>query len=272
MLDIAVKNLTEEGRLFDVPQVARQTFSRHFLQSVHCQLTFAEVDIEQILSSSDAISKMLHLANEDVVERIDEGSIEMRSGGEEHSLKHSSKPVGLLFKRQKPRMDVTLRSGSLVLSSYEYTGFDDFLKLQSEMLQLLEKVVGRAEFTSIGLRKINSMIIAPVKSLRETLKLFNPALFSLPRSGLTSDDAIKMFEGSVYLEKNGIASVVRHRLRQLNKPVDFEANLDFDLIYQGLTTSEEVLHKHLPEMNETIFDLFSWSVSEDMKNIMSHGD
>lgn len=249
----------------------RRTFPRHFLAAVHAELKFATIDIALILSQKDSLKKALVKKGFEGCEEIIESKMSFQSPkGQSPIISQQINPVGLKFTSSSPRMEFLLQPGGIVLSVFDYTGIDDFLRNFKQLFDVLAKslkIIPSDKINSVGLRKIDSIIIEPVTSLATALSIFNPALFCSARAGIYTLESFKISEEVTVLEQDKNASIIKARLIK-NGPQTLEAILDFDLISVSEAKLNHVFSSILPKLNQTHFDLFMWAITKDMISLM----
>jgi len=260
------------GELLKVPQKDRVKFGTHFLNSVHCQLTIPPLAADNIVNNGKVIKECLDFLNLDDPTQMREGSwrFEAPSTPDKAPQLHSEtqEVTGLRFLSKSPRVDVAISKTSILYSEYEYSGFDNFSDNLLKMVRCVAPILNIEKASCIGLRKINSILVGPVTSLDDALSAFNSELFGTAKSGIADTQAIKAFEGSLAMSKNGYACLLRHSLRNLEKEDRFEVQLDFDLVDQNERELDSDFSHVLENLNNTSFDLFSWSVSDVLTRIM----
>ena len=227
-----------------------------------------ECGVEKILEKQSDLNEALAPLELDVVTKILDGSVKINSVDNNHSVETSSKAVGLSFAQSSSNSSVNITANSILLSEYRYTGFDEFLKKLQLVYDTSSKILGEREVSRVGFRKINSILAGPVDSLAQACTMFNPSLFSVVRNGLAATSSVKLFEDTLMLERGKYSCLLKHRLRALPETGKFEFNLDFDLLRNTDLEPSSIFSEILPEMNEQHFDLFMWSVTDDMRKLM----
>lgn len=258
------------GELLKIPKLDRFTFETHFLHSVHSQLRFERIEPKKIQDAKENLASALGELFDGEPNDIFHSSVALsiHNNNAQAQINQPSDPEGLKFVGTHPRVELEIRSDSLVYSEYEYTGFDDFQNRLELVASVVQKFLGVENIRSISLRKINSILIGGVSSLPEAFSVFNSDIFSVIGSGISKTSAMKRFEGSLYLDENGKACVFRYRATQLDAPDKFEAVLDFDLIDNVERGLESVFSEPMDELNKTSFDMFMWAVNKELTEVM----
>lgn len=258
--------------LVNVTHSQRQTFKKHFLNSVHCELGLSGVAAGAIIANelpfNDAFKKLGFLECSKIVR----GHYRMEaSEGQEATLnmQQSTEVIGLRFVSQKPLREVNVTSQNIVVSDNAYDGFEAFSKRLESYVSIFTALIGsELRINKTGLRKINSIIIEPVQSYAEACEVFNPVLFGALRSGLVRGDALKISEEVLVLEKQNKICVLRNALKALESSNAYEAILDFDFVDNAKYTSQQVLSDVLPCLNELHFDMFMWTITDALLEAM----
>jgi len=184
-----------------------------------------------------------------------------------HNENHQA--IGLKFIVGSPRAELAVSGTSIIYSEYEYSGFDNFSENLLKIAESAKSVLDVQRVSCVGLRKINSMHVGPVSSIQDAVSAFNPALFGMVKSGVAETQTVKVFEGSLALQKDSYACLIKHRLRNLEEDNRFEVNLDFDLLDQNERVIDNNFSELLEHLNDTSFDVFSWAVGKELTGIMN---
>lgn len=258
-----------DNDLFNLRHIPRRTFSKHFLNSVHCEFGLSRIDFKTILSEETYLKTEFEKLGFQENKKVFQGHYLFASHNTGAiDFQQKSEPIGLQFGSQKPKRHINVTEKSILVSDFDYDGFESFLQRLKEFIQLVGKVLGKRDVNKVGLRKINSIITEPVESYADACSIFNTALFGLLRSGLPVPESISATEEVIVLETQGKLSLLRNRFTKRDKPNSYEANLDFDLVDTTEQKAEDALNVTLPKLNDIHFDLFMWAVTPDMIELM----
>jgi len=177
-------------------------------------------------------------------------------------------PIGLMFSSQKPRIEIQVLDTKVIISNFDYVGFEQFNSQLKEICVGISNFIPRKEVKKVGLRKISSIIIDPVHSYQDACAIFNPALFANVRSGLIKQETLKAHEEVSVIEREDNICVIRAQLKKTSSATSYEACLDFDFVSLASCDIEEVFTSKLPELNDNHFDLFMWAASDDLIKLM----
>lgn len=258
------------NKLLNTPKVIRKKFAKHFLNSVHSEISFAGTAINTILGAEGSLKDFFQSEGFDITKRFMQNEVMLKGreeGEKSATISHKEKPVGLVFSSQKPRIDVQLLDNKLVISDFNYQGFEEFNARFKRIYDGVLKFVPCTDIKKIGLRKINSVAIEPVASYQDACAIFNPALFAILRSGLIQNGALKDHEEITVIEKDSMRAILRARMRKTSENA-YESTLDFDFVDLAPTSWEHIFTKKLPELNDYHFELFMWSASSELINLM----
>jgi len=259
--------------LINLSHSERKTFARHFLSSVHSEIRYKAIEIGQILDKKDELISEFKLLGFSESKNIVEGAFHLEMPENEASkLSQKTTPLGMVFSSQSPKYELRVEKDKIVYSDFNYSSFEEY---KSKFNMLFNKVVeilsieGDLVTSKIGFRKVNSIAIQPFTSFQDGLSIFAPSLFSIARSGLLKFDKFKVNEETVVLEEtNDKLFILRTRLLKTQADT-IEATLDSDFVKLGTDmNSEEIFNDVLPALNQCHFDLFMWSVTDDMRKLM----
>lgn len=253
--------------LVKVEHFQRETYRKHFLNSVHCELAISGIALSVLLAAEDSFTDSFKQLGFSHASRLFRGQYIFSPGdSQEASLKQqNTETIGFRFFSQNPLREINITAQNFVISDHSYDGYESFSeRLKSYVDTASELLKMELEVNKVGLRKINSIIIENVLSYPDAYAAFNPFLFGSLRAGLARVDALKVSEEVLVLEKEGKICVLRNGLKALDYPNAYEATLDFDLVDKGEYSVEQVVSDILPILNELHFDLFRWAISDDL--------
>ena len=258
-------------KLINVVHRERKPFPKHFLASVFSEIRYPTIGSRAILENKEAFLADVMALGFTECRNIMQGTMTIHNEPDQPArMSQESATTGLMFLSQNPRRELKVEADKLVYSDYSYEGIDVFIGNFKSCYDAISHHIGLSENTpvdKIGLRKIDSVQLKPVVDLYDALDIFNPALFSLVRSGLLVQDAIKGTEETAVLEDDEKLCVLKSQLIKKDKD-SFEVNLDFDLLSLSKTTFQNAFSEVIPSLNQYHFDLFMWAVTEKMINIL----
>lgn len=255
--------------LLNLQKQPRKVFPRHFLNAVHCEIGFTGTSVEKILAAEEPLKAMFRAMGYASSNRVVQGHFAMENLPDKPvTVSHLATPVGLVFSSQQPKRDIQILDTKIIISDSSYEGFTSFVGLVSKVCTEVSKFVPRNEINKVGLRKINSILIEPVVSYQDACAIFNPVLFSVVKSGLIPQEALKANEEVVVVERGTHLCVIRTKLQKLPNPNAYEANLDFDFVDLSPSNLEKALKETLPALNDSHFSLFIWAASPELIKLM----
>ncbi|MFK5914161.1 MAG: TIGR04255 family protein [Woeseiaceae bacterium] len=259
--------------LLNIPRAERKVFKRHFLSSVHSEIRYRPLEVEKILDKKEELISEFKLLgfseNKDLIHGEFKFDVAVEQGAK---LTQKTMPIGIVFSNQSPKCELKIEKDKIVYSDFNYSSFEEF---QSRFRAIFEKVSEILSFSDdsivnkIGFKKINSVAIQPITSFQDSLSIFNAALFGIARSDLFKFDKFKVCEETIVLEEtNDKLFILRTRLTKSQED-SADAVIDSDFVKLGKDISiDEVFNEILPSLNQCHFDLFMWSVTDDMRNLM----
>ena len=259
--------------LLNLPNKERRTFNRHFLSSVHTEIRFKPIDIKCILDKVDSLESEFKMLGFSECKKGYAGSFKLDTEQDKpHLTTEETVPIGVMFNNQSPRQELRIEKDKIVYSDYSYLGFTDFQLRFQTLFDKVSEIISfddGVEINKVGLKKINAVVIQPFVSFQDNLSVFNPALFGTARSGLLKFEYFKISEETTLLqEAEDKVFLLKTRLAKTQMDTA-EATLDFDFVKLGENMKvEEVFNDILPSLNQCHFDLFMWSVTDTMRDIM----
>ena len=79
---------------------------------------------------------------------------------------------------------------------------------------------------------------------------------------------LKLNTEKVILEEGSTTCIIQSQFVQLDLPNRYQAILDFDLIEKKKCSVKDLFQAVLPRLNDKHFDLFMWSVTDTMIQLM----
>lgn len=254
-------------KLLNLKSNEHKSFKKHFLKSVHMAFTLSSINSEIIFSKEEELNNKFKEINYSKIKEIKRVSFQVDSE-KGATIKQEGQSVGIVLKNNDFDQQIELSENKLVYSDFNYIGFKEFLEKLKIISPIIENTF-QCEIERVGFRKINSILVDPVESYIEACELFNPALFGVVRSGLPVISSITNYEDVLLLEKDDYKCFIKTRFMKKGEPSEYEINLDFDLINEKIKTFEDLFDGTLKKMNQTHFDLFLWSITAELKDLMS---
>ncbi len=259
--------------LLNIPHADRKVFTRHFLSSVHSEIRYKPLEVEKIFDKKEELISEFELLGFSENKDLIHGEFKLdAAAGQGAKLTQKTTPIGIVFSNQSPKFELKIEKDKMVYSDFNYSSFEEY---QDKFRTIFEKVSEILSFkddclvNKIGFKKINSVAIQPITSFQDSLSIFNTALFGLARSGLLKFEKFKISEETIILEEtNDKLFILRTRLTKTQEDA-VDAVIDSDFVKLGNDINiDEVFNEILPSLNQCHFDLFMWSVTDDMRNLM----
>ncbi|VAW69814.1 hypothetical protein MNBD_GAMMA10-2996 [hydrothermal vent metagenome] len=249
----------------------RRVFNRHFLSSVHSEIRFNSIEINTILYSKGELDSEFRKHGFMDSKKMTQGSFKLETTEDRSPrLSQESEASGLVFNSQSPLRELKIEKDKIVYSDYGYVSFEDYA---SNFRIFFDKIclilsLNDILINKVGLRKVNSVAIQPFVSF-DNLNIFNQALFGTARSGLLKIEKFRINEETILLEEaSDKLFILRTKLEKKEKEVA-EASIDADFVKLGSDMSvDDSFNDILPFLNQCHFDLFMWSVTDEMRNLM----
>ncbi|MGE3975837.1 MAG: TIGR04255 family protein [Bdellovibrionales bacterium] len=256
--------------LLNLTHQDRRKFPRHFLVSVHAEIKFDGNFTDLIINNRQKLDQQFKTLGFTQNRKVIRGQINMNVAKNEESthIQQSAVPLGIVFLSQNPRRELQILGDKIILSDFSYDGFENFKDRLSSYAKIVQGFLEIKKVSKLGFRKINAIKIEPATSLQEACAVFNPVMFARLRSGLVNDESLNVSEEVMVLERNNHICVLRNSLKKLPQPNAYEANLDFDLIDKSTASLEDTLGTKLKDLNSAHFDLFMWSVTDELIKLM----
>ncbi len=254
----------------NLPQADRKKFKKHFLASVHSAIRFNRVDISLISSKGDELKSVFEQLGFTDSKDVIEGAFTLQQEEQKQAVvsQHLS-PIGFIYTNSTQKSEIRLEQDKVIYSEFNYSGFEEFNSSFQSYIETIFKTLSLSddhelEISKVGLRKINSVLIQPANSIQNALGIFNPSLFSIPRSGLLNIDSFNAHEEVTIIDKEEELSVIKAKLTKPQTDA-LEATLDFDFVRATQNISlNEIFKELLPTLNQKHFDAFMWSATEEL--------
>ena len=259
--------------LLNMPNKDRFTFNRHFLSSVHSEIRFKPVDVKSITDRKDQFGEEFKELGFSDIKILKLGAFELKADKDKaHLTQHEATPIGVLLTSQSPRQELKIERDKVVYSEFNYSSFENFQTRFKALFDKAREIISIDDsipVNKVGMKKINSVVIQPFTSFEDNLSVFNPALFGTARSGLLTFEYFRVSEETtLLLDTDEKLFLLKTKLEKKTDDT-VEATLDFDFVKLGKNINfEEAFNTILPDLNQCHFDLFMWSVTDVMKDIM----
>ena len=259
--------------LLNLPNKERHIFERHFLSSVHSEIRFTPVDVKCILDNKDQLESEFKKLGFSESKTGYIGAFKLDTEKDKPQLTpEEAVPLGVLFNSQSPRRELKIEKDKIVYSDFSYSSFEDFQSSFQALFDNVSEIISldnNIAVNKVGLKKINSVRIQPFVSFQDSLSVFNSALFGTARSDLLKFEYFTVSEETTLLQDaEDKLFLLKTRLAKIQEDAA-EATLDFDFVKLGKDIQvEEAFNDILPSLNQCHFDMFMWSVTDTMREIM----
>ena len=259
--------------LLNLPNKERHTFKRHFLSSVHSEIRFKPIDVKRILDKVDLLESEFKKLGFSESKKGYVGALELDTEQDKPLLtQKETTPIGVLLNSQTPRQELKIEKDKIVYSDFNYSSFEEFQLRFRALFDKMSEIVSLDDsipVNKVGLKKINSVLIQPFISFQDNLSVFNPALFGTARSGLLKFEHFGVSEETTVLQKTDDKLFLLKTILTKTQSDAADVTLDFDFVKLGKDMNiDDVFNDILPSLNQCHFDLFMWSVTDTMRDIM----
>lgn len=255
-----------KNNLLNLKESHRKIFKNNFLNAVHCEIGLLGSSINIIKQNKENLKNSLLAMGFDTSRELFHKEVHLKNTPKPEVTVHEDEFLGLIFSSQKPRRELQILDNKIVYSDYSYESFEKFSESLYSLCDQI-KIILLQKIIKVGLRKINSIVIDPVKSYEEAFSIFNPIIFGEIRSGLLKESVLSFNQSITVLEKDKQSCIIRSQMQKI-KETAYEATLDFDFIYLNETDLKGVFEDFLASMNKWHYDLFIWVVSDELISLM----
>lgn len=260
--------------MFNIPHLDRKPFKRHFIRDAFFEVRFPNLtvnwekiypEITKIMTGGEFTKiNLLHTFNINFAPPLKDPK-----GGEiksEQVAQSSSNISGLVFQDSNLLLTANLFPDKIVLHSKQYVTFEQFLGHYEKLIASLDQVGVRPTINWIGIRKINVLTVQSSDKVYRG-EGFNDNFFGILRNGTVQNENFMGAENRYVFQQENRNLIVNIRSgKTVNK--DFEITLDLDINSVKSFQSKEELAKEAKELNEKVYDVFCWTISEDLKQSM----
>src|SRR6185312_14168094 len=148
------------SELLNTPRRVRKTYPKHFLNSVHCEIGFIGTSLDSILSTEKSLKLFFESKGFEISRQVFTKEVFMESSlNKAATIISKETPIGLMFSSQKPRIEIQVLDTKVIISNFDYVGFEQFNSQLKEICVGISNFIPRKEVKKVGLRKISSIII-----------------------------------------------------------------------------------------------------------------
>ncbi|PIR00059.1 MAG: hypothetical protein COV66_08130 [Nitrospinae bacterium CG11_big_fil_rev_8_21_14_0_20_45_15] len=259
----------------NIENKAIESFNRHFLEGVHCEIEFSEVTSETLINNEEAFKREFNRIGFASFKKIKENSFAIEATGESGniitSVNQQGKFKGYLWESADPKRNVQINLTQLLTSDYSYSGFDNFHSNLNAELKIIEELLGKRTVKKIGLKKVNKIQISSVQSVEDIGILFNSNLLGGVRSGIGEIEDTVFTEEKLVFKKEQIVAILTISLSKIKENV-FGVKLELDCICLSEFDSIDKVNETLSKINQFQYNLFNWSITEDFIKILRSSD
>jgi len=255
--------------LFNIEHKCRKdcNFKRHFIKNVQSSIEFSELDIDKIENNSAELIKRLESFGYFVTSKINKMYLLQKN---ESEFEPSIKVIGIDFENKDEQKSLKIIENSVVFSDSNYDRFEIHIKIFEKILQEISKTLNISDVKSIGLKKVNSIILTPLSNYKESFEFFKPFNFSILNSDLDINNAFKLSDQSVSFEEDNLKGYIKSSLKKLTRENSYKALIEFNLINNlcEKISLKEAIANYFKQLNDKNYDLFVWSLEQKMKNCL----
>jgi uncharacterized protein (TIGR04255 family) len=250
---------------FNVPHVDRKeiikTIKKHLLNTVILRMDFAD-----IFDAKDLASKLVAQFAKDFPQRDEE--TEELLGQTEFAIVPVKKITSYIMKNTSAQNYIKVNQNSILLEYKTYETFEKLMDVFNKVLAIYSTVYAENKILRVGLRKINFFDKEENNSMEKFAGYFNELLMPSMNNKCFDISLSQDMHGYIIKGENG----EKYNLNFKYGTVKLEKIRRFILDIDGYSLKEltkENLVKRLEEINNKIFDIFYWSITERMKGVLS---
>lgn len=260
--------------MFNIPHSERKPFKSHFIRDAFFEVRFPAIninweavfpEISKTMTGGEFTKiNLLHTFNINFVPPVKDPK-----GGEiksEQIAQSSSNISGLIFQDSNLFLTANLFTDKIVLHSKQYVTFEQFLSHYEKLMKSLNQVQIKPAINWIGIRKINVLTVQSTEKVYKG-EGFNDNFFGILRNGTVKNETFVGAENRYSFQEENRNLIINVKSgKTVNR--DFEITLDLDINSAKSFQSSEELAKEAKELNEKVYDVFCWTISDDLKQSM----
>lgn len=259
--------------MFGFPKVdptTKNTFKRNFLRNVSFQIRFNETDkfIENKYKILTSFEKKYPRMND-----IVSNQLEIQIDKNETPILNTTRGKGFTLRSNDGNrtLNFTTKSIEIIISGNGYKNFDDIYNFELLKIQEILLQNGIYQVERIAIRKVNiiGLVVNENTNLTQiSKKLLNEriayCLDSFPMEEFINQNINNI---NYVSDKNGLNIKIGNTLQPNNNKIG-HVICDID-IYNTDINQVENLNKALGNLNEEMFNVFMWTLSDEAKNILT---
>lgn len=254
--------------MFDFPVTEHKTYTKNFLKTVIFQIQF-----EKYIDLRDKAAKIEGLFKKDFP-RFSSGQnkgVEIRLNNEKPNFQQIEGGLNINLKSEDGQrvMDITETSLTLRVGGPAYESFGRFKENLDKFKDFLD-LCGIDEISRLAIRKVNLVEFKNNENPSDVLKLLlNPVLVNHVDE-FPNKKFIHHSIQSINYKKDKDFLNLKYGLNfppQLNSEIG-QVIIDIDVFKQDNIGSENIM-KTFGKINSEIFNIFSWVINENAKNLLN---
>lgn len=250
----------------NIPHAKREVFKQHIIR--RCIL---RIDYSDLFDVSDFTKSLINVLTDKypVRKREKEGLLlfpqDITENSEEKKEDNKFLVNSFIFSDKDGLNFIKINNHFISYEFNSYVNFDDALSVFNVVFNEFKKYFPRTIITRLGLRKINVYEQEEEKSLQSFREYFNPFYTSHLTDGLFDKDLIIDQHIMTSSDNNGLNINLKYATQPgiLNDRKYRRFILDIDCFTGDV--NEDNVNERLKVVNDRIFDIFSWSITDKLK-------
>ncbi len=258
--------------MLNIPHQTRKPFKQHFITDAFFEARFNSAITTNWEELKTKLDPHLESIGHATINFLNTFSINFPPIKDEKAPKvaeqvaqSTSVITGLIFQNSTSSLIATLFSDKLVLHSKEYVSFESFLNHYESLISILEMYAKiKLDINWIGIRKVNRLTVQSSDQIYQG-QGFNENFFGILRNGNVKNSSFVSAENRYVFNENAKTLIMNIKSSK-NINNDFEIALDLDMNIAKAFKDLTDLKREATELNNSVYDVFCWTISGDLKD------
>ena len=183
----------------------------------------------------------------------------------------SDQAAGLLLNFEEPRTSIKIEGQTIIFQFIEYGTFDEAFDFSMDLIKTISQAENQPLTPSwLGIRKINQIEFAPANPTAGYCgEGFRNGIFPMLDQDSFEKNTLKEISSSLKFGSSESTLNCTMKAQRFASPAaGYKITLDLDH-NKALTSDKNPIRETAVEMNDYIFSVFSWMISEEIREAMT---
>lgn len=257
--------------MVSIPEAKREIFKTHTIKNC-----IVKLDFEDVFDIEDFAKEIISITSSEFPHRRKESQVtvgfNVKANSEDIIQKAEdikSVPVYTFFNENKDT--IKLCNEFFLIQYQNYQNFEKLFDVFSNIFKKFEEKFPNNKYKRLGLRKINMFFSEENDGLSTFEKSLNPFFVNHLKSGFLDKNLFEDYHKLAFNDSNNTECILQFRTEKGIIEDKLQRRFILDIDYFTKEINSENITENLKLLNDKIFNLFMFSITETQKELMRKG-